>query len=248
MKKIMNLHSLKEQIIIALDKKSIPEIHQLLTLLGDHIKFVKVGMELYYNEGPTLIKELKKRKLKVFLDLKIHDIPNTAFYAAKALTSLGVDIINVHANGGIEMMSAARQGMLEALKESTQIAPPLIVAVTHLTSINEEILHNELGITRSLNESVLHYAKLAKEAKLDGVVCSPLEVKQIKENIGHDFICITPGIRPRDSFQNDQKRFTTPLEAIRNGANYLVIGRAITQAQDPLKAYKQIQGEILNHE
>jgi orotidine-5'-phosphate decarboxylase len=201
-------------------------------------------MELYYSLGPKVINDLKGLGFKIFLDLKIHDIPNTAKKSAKAITKLGVDMINVHASGGIEMMKAAKSGMLEALSEDTLLKKPIIIAVTQLTSTDQKILENELGINKRIYEVVVHYAQNAKEAGLDGVVSSSLEVKLIKEKIGKDFLCITPGIRLPISVTDDQKRITTPEQAFNNGSDYIVIGRAVTTAKNPSQQLKQILNEL----
>jgi orotidine-5'-phosphate decarboxylase len=181
---------------------------------------------------------------KVFLDLKIHDIPNTARHAAKTITKLGADIINVHAAGGKEMMIGARLGMEEALKENPELERPIIIAVTQLTSTDQNVLKSDIWIDKPLKDTIVHYAKMTKEAGLDGVVCSPLEVKLIKEHIGSDFKCVTPGIRPKGSASQDQKRVTTPKEAFDNGSDYIVVGRAITTAESPRKAFEDIAKEI----
>ncbi len=197
-------------------------------------------MELYYSFGPSIIKSLKEKGFKVFLDLKIHDIPNTAKKATKAITKLGAGIINVHAAGGIEMMKAAKDGMKEALAEDPSLPTPLIIAVTQLTSTDQKILENDLMINEDLNQVVIHYAKNAQKAGLDGVVCSPLEVPFIKENLAADFKCITPGIRPKSSAAGDQKRIATPEEALELGSDFLVIGRAITNQKNPASAFDAI--------
>lgn len=231
---------MKEKIIVALDIQNIEDFERLTTKLEGEAQYVKVGMELFYTFGPSIIKTLKERGFKVFLDLKIHDIPNTAMKASKTITKLGADMINVHVAGGVEMMKAARAGMEEALEENPDLKRPLIIGVTQLTSSDQRMLENELCITNPLNEVVVHYAKMAKEAGLDGVVSSALEVKIIKEQIGKDFICVTPGIRPSGSSGDDQKRVTTPKDAFQIGSDYIVMGRAITKQENPQKAFQEI--------
>ena len=231
---------MKDKVIVALDVQTKEDFERLSHDLSTHATYVKVGMELYYTFGPSIIKTLKELGYKVFLDLKIHDIPNTAKKATKTITKLGVNMINVHAAGGVEMMTAARLGMEEALKENSTLARPLIIAVTQLTSSDQTMIENELLINKPIHEVVVHYAKKAKEAGLDGVVSSPLEVKLIKEQVGKDFITVTPGIRPNGVSGNDQKRVMTPQEAVEQGTDYMVIGRAVTQADKPANAYNKI--------
>lgn len=247
-----------EQIIIALDTQNQKELMDLIEKLEAKGHYVKVGMELFYGIGPSIIQTLKEKGFKIFLDLKVHDIPNTTRAAIKALTKLGVDMLNVHASGGKEMMKAARLGMEEALLENPKLTRPLLIAVTQLTSSNQKMLQDELGLGMPLEQSVMNYAKMAQEAGLDGVVCSPLEVKAVKMQIkmqikmqnelqgDKNFICVTPGIRTKDTSSHDQKRITTPVEALKNGADYLVIGRAITQEQNPKVTLDQIIKEIEN--
>ena len=194
--------------------------------------FLKIGMEIFYKEGPQLVKELKEKGCKIFLDLKLHDIPNTVEKAMRNLSELGVEIVNCHAAGGIEMMKAARRG-LDATEQGKKSE---LIAVTQLTSISQEILENELLITRDLKEVVKTYALNAKAAGLQGVVCSPLEAPIIKE-LG--LISVTPGIRFADNTKDDQKRVATPDYAKELGATYIVVGRAITGALDPVAAYKR---------
>ena len=238
-----------EKIIIALDFGSLDEVKNFISQFSSQgeekyqLNFVKVGMELFYAEGPEIVKYLKGEGLKVFLDLKIHDIPNTAKGAASSIASLGADIINVHASGTIKMMQAAREG----IEEATSLKP-LIIGVTQLTSTDEATLNNELAISGSIENSVLNLAKNTKKAGLNGIVCSPLEAKKIKEELGEDFLTVCPGIRPKvdGDFQNtqDQKRIMSPEEAFNNGCDYIVIGRAITQAKDPAAALENIIRKI----
>lgn len=232
--------SIKDKVIVALDVQSIQDLERLTSKLQGSATFVKVGMELFYTFGPKIIKDLKNKGFKVFLDLKIHDIPNTAKKSAKTITKLGASIINVHAAGGIEMMKAAKEGVEEALAEDSSLIKPLLIAVTQLTSTTDQVLKEELLINSTMEATVVQYAKNANSAGLDGIVSSPLEVKLIKESIGHEFLCITPGIRPKGTSSDDQKRITTPSEAIELGSDYLVIGRAITKSEFPSKAYTEI--------
>ena len=235
---------MKDRIIVALDVQTKEDFERLSSNLSGYATYVKVGMELYYTFGPNIIKVLKELGYKVFLDLKIHDIPNTAMKACKTITKLGADMINVHAAGGKEMMVAARLGMEEALKENPKLTRPIIIAVTQLTSSDQEMIEKELCIDRPIHEVVVHYAKMAKAAGLDGVVSSPLEVKLIKDQVAKDFICVTPGIRPTGSAGNDQKRVTTPKEAFDKGSDFIVMGRAITTADVPVKAFDNIVNSL----
>lgn len=200
--------------------------------------YLKIGMELFYAGGPEIVKNLKKMGFKIFLDLKLHDIPNTVKKAMKVLSSLDVDIVNVHASGTIEMMKAAKEGLTR--EDGTR---PLLIAVTQLTSTSEEAMQKQLLINSSIDETIAHYAKNAKEAGLDGVVCSPLEVRKVKENCGKDFLTITPGIRFADSSKDDQVRITTPEKARELGSDFIVVGRPITASDDPVKAYLRCQGQ-----
>jgi orotidine-5'-phosphate decarboxylase len=232
--------SINDKIIVALDVQSREELDKIIKELEGSATYVKVGMELYYTFGASIIKELKDKGFKVFLDLKIHDIPNTAKSTAKTITSLGANIINVHAAGGIEMMKAAMSGVKEALEEDENLSRPLVIAVTQLTSTSQETLNYELLIPGPMENAVFQYAMNAKLAGLDGVVSSPLEVDLIKQINGPKFLCITPGIRPSGVNSDDQKRVTTPNEALKNGSDFLVIGRAITNAESPKQAYNNI--------
>lgn len=225
---------LAERIILALDVPTEEEALRLVSSIPD-LRFVKVGMELFYACGNKLLAELKKRNLKVFLDLKLHDIPVTVARTVKVLGSLGIDIINLQCAGGFAMMDAARN----ALSGDTKL-----IGVTQLTSTDKRALNEELGIPGTVEDSVIHYAKLTKRAGLHGVVCSPLEVALIREHIGLDFLTVTPGVRPKSTGHDDQKRVMTPYEAIRKGSDYLVIGRAITGNPDPNLAFHQILSEI----
>ncbi len=221
--------------VIALDFPSIEAVKQFLALFpAEESLYLKVGMELYYATGPEIVSYLKDLGHSVFLDLKLHDIPNTVKSAMKVLSHLGVDMTNVHAAGGVEMMKAAREGLGKEAK---------LIAVTQLTSTSEEQMRDFQNIQTSLQESVIHYAKKTAEAGLDGVVCSAQEVKLIKEATSKDFICLTPGIRPAGAAVGDQKRVMTPADAYQIGSDYIVVGRPITQATDPVAAYHAIKDE-----
>lgn len=234
----------ESRICIALDFQTKEEVENFLKKFNDEKLYVKVGMELFYGEGIEMIKAIKKMGHKIFLDLKLHDIPNTVKSAMKQLAKLDVDIVNVHASGSIAMMKAALEGLEEG---KTGDKRPLCIAVTCLTSLDQEILDNELLIHEALPDVVLKWAENAKEAGLDGVVCSPLESKIIHENLGNDFLTVTPGIRLASDSVNDQKRVTTPAMAKELTSSYIVVGRTITRAKDPLATYKEVyrqfQGE-----
>ncbi|WP_237150219.1 orotidine-5'-phosphate decarboxylase [Planococcus kocurii] len=197
--------------------------------------FVKVGMELYYQEGPELIRYIKSLGHEIFLDLKLHDIPNTVESAMRGLSKLGVDMVNVHAAGGFEMMKAAKRGLADSDTK--------LIAVTQLTSTSEEQMHEDQLIYVSLEESVLHYAKRAMQAGLDGVVCSVLEAQAIGDACGQEFLRVTPGIRPAGVLADDQKRIATPAQAREKGSSHIVVGRAITKADNPSESYSQIATE-----
>ena len=230
-----------KDVIIACDFSSKEELYTFLEKLGDQKPYLKVGMELYYKEGAPMVRELKEQGYKIFLDLKLHDIPNTVYKAMRNLGELGVDITNVHASGGIKMMAAALKGLREGAGKG---AMPKLIAVTQLTSTDAETLKNELLIGESLENTVKHYALNAKTAGLDGVVCSPLEASIIKE-LG--LMSVTPGIRLAGDSVDDQKRVTTPKKAREMGSTYIVVGRSITGADDPREAYlrctKEFKGE-----
>lgn len=225
-------------VIIALDFENKERTLDFLKKFKNEKLFVKVGMELFYSEGPSIIKEIKDLGHKIFLDLKLHDIPNTVKGGMKSLAKLGVDMVNVHAAGGIKMMQAAYDAF-EGVENK-----PKIIAVTQLTSTSKEAMNNEQGIPGDVIDSVLRYAKCAKEAHLDGVVCSPLEVRAIKDSLGEDFLTVTPGIRPQ-TVNDDQVRVTNPHDARKLGTNYIVVGRPITKAEDPYKAYLEIRKDFL---
>ncbi len=202
--------------------------------------FVKIGMELFYAEGPEIVRQIKARGHKIFLDLKLHDIPNTVKSAMRVLSRLEVDMVNVHAAGTIDMMRAALEGLTRE-----DGARPLLLAVTQLTSTSEERMHKELLVSASMPETVAHYARNAKEAGLDGVVCSPLEAALVKTACGPDFATVTPGIRFLDSAADDQSRVMTPEKARLSGSDYIVVGRPITRAADPVAAYRRCVREFL---
>lgn len=224
--------------IIALD---FPDEQKVMTFLSQFNEplFVKVGLELYLQAGPDIIREIKAQGHDIFLDLKLHDIPNTVKSAMKGLAKLGVDLVNVHAAGGSNMMAAALEGLKEGTEEGKQ--RPALIAVTQLTSTTEEEMQNEQKINLSLDQSVLHYAKLAQSAGLDGVVCSVLEAKAISEVCGESFLKVTPGIRMAGGAAHDQKRVATPDFARQEGSTQIVVGRAITQAKNPVEAYHAVQ-------
>ena len=226
---------MNSKVIIALDFPSFDDVKSFLAPFQDEKLFVKVGMELYYQEGPSIVHYIKSQGHDIFLDLKLHDIPNTVEKAMRGLAKLGVVMTNVHAAGGIEMMTAAKRGLGGG---------PALIAVTQLTSTSEEQMHHDQLIPVTLNESVVHYAKCAQEAGLEGVVCSPLEAQMIKDATNDSFLTVTPGVRPASSEVGDQKRVMTPSRAFENGASYIVVGRPITQAENPVEAYHAILEEI----
>lgn len=244
-------------IIIACDFKTADETIKLLDKLtrirseviecdefgGPGRPFVKIGMELYYAEGPGIVKKLKERGHKVFLDLKLHDIPNTVKKAMTVLGEYGVDMVNVHAAGGSEMMKAAKEGLM--LGAARYADKPKLIAVTQLTSTDDEMLHDQLLIDKSMDEVVRQYALNAREAGLDGVVCSAFEAAEIHEVCGEDFLTVTPGIRFKDNEADDQKRIVTPAEARKAGSDFIVIGRPVTGAARPYEAYARCREEFL---
>ncbi|MFP7695438.1 orotidine-5'-phosphate decarboxylase [Bacillus subtilis] len=227
--------------IIALDFASAEETLAFLAPFQQEPLFVKVGMELFYQEGPSIVKQLKERNCELFLDLKLHDIPTTVNKAMKRLASLGVDLVNVHAAGGKKMMQAA----LEGLEEGTPAGKkrPSLIAVTQLTSTSEQIMKDELLIEKSLIDTVVHYSKQAEESGLDGVVCSVHEAKAIYQAVSPSFLTVTPGIRMSEDAANDQVRVATPAIAREKGSSAIVVGRSITKAEDPVKAYEAVRLE-----
>ena len=200
---------------------------------------MKIGMELYYAEGPSIVREIHRRGHKIFLDLKLHDIPNTVQKAMAVLSRMDVEMVNLHAAGTKAMMEAALQGLTRA-----DGSRPILLAVTQLTSTSEERMHDELLISGSISECVCHYAQMAKEAGLDGVVCSPLEAGMVKERCGKTFLTVTPGIRFADGAVGDQVRITTPAKAKEIGSDYIVVGRPITAAEDPVATYRRCVKEF----
>jgi orotidine-5'-phosphate decarboxylase len=222
------------KIIVALDTCEESKLQKLFYDLRDENIWVKIGMELFYSLGTKSIYQAKEMGLNVFLDLKLHDIPNTVSQALRSLSKLPIDMVNLHAAGGKEMMMKGMDTLLGMPKR------PLLIAVTQLTSTTQEQMNIEQGIPGKIQNSVLQYAKLAHESQLDGVVCSPLEVKMIKESLGIEFLTITPGIRPAGNELNDQKRVTTPIEAMNLGTDFMVIGRPITASDTPKLALANI--------
>ncbi|WP_276318868.1 orotidine-5'-phosphate decarboxylase [Longirhabdus pacifica] len=234
----MGESAMSEKIIVALDYPHVDKAKVLLEQLKGIPCYMKVGMELFYAAGPSFVEQLKKDGYRVFLDLKLHDIPNTVKGAARSIASLGVDILNVHAAGGVKMMEAAMEGVQEGANAAFPL--PKVIAVTQLTSTTQQMMNDEIGIQGAVEENVLHYAKLAQEAGLHGVVASPLEVKKIKERCGEHFVTVTPGIRAHDAPLQDQSRTMTPAEAFQQGTDFIVMGRYITQAKDPRKTLEDI--------
>ena len=233
---------MNRDVIIACDFNSKAELMAFLDNFKDEERkpFLKVGMELYYAEGPAIVKEIKERGHKIFLDLKLHDIPNTVKKSMSVLSNLDVDITNLHAAGTNAMMEAALEGLTRP--DGTR---PLLIAVTQLTSTSEERMKEDLLIDRPLDEVVMHYASNAKKSGLDGVVCSPLEAGKVKGVCGDAFLTITPGVRFADGEVGDQVRVTTPAKARELGSDYIVVGRPITQADDPVAAYRRCVAEFL---
>lgn len=230
---------MQRDVIIALDFKDGQTALNFLDKFTEEKPFVKIGMELFYAEGPSIVKAIKERGHKIFLDLKLHDIPNTVKGGMRSLSKLGVDIVNVHAAGIIEMMKAALEGVVR--EDGSR---PLVIAVTQLTSTSEERMQKELLINSSINDTIVHYAKNTKEAGLDGVVCSPLEAGMVKDAVGKDFLTVTPGVRFADGDKGDQVRVTTPARAKEIGTDFIVVGRPITQAEDPVAAYRRCVKEF----
>ena len=230
----------QRDVIIACDFDSAETTLAFLDKFTDCKPFVKIGMELYYAAGPAIVKAIKERGHKIFLDLKLHDIPNTVKKAMSVLSKMDVDMCNLHAAGTIEMMKAALEGLTR--EDGTR---PLLIAVTQLTSTSEERMQKELLINASINDTIVKYAQNAKEAGLDGVVCSPLEAGMVKEACGAEFVTVTPGVRFADGEVGDQVRVTTPERAKEIGTDYIVVGRPITQAEDPVAAYKRCVAEFV---
>lgn len=221
-------------VIIACDFKDKQETLNFLNKFANEQLYLKIGMELFYSEGPEIVREIKKKGHKIFLDLKLHDIPNTVEKAMKSLANLDVDMTNVHASGTIKMMEAGLRGLTK--EDGTR---PILIAVTQLTSTSQEAMENDLLIKENIEDVVMHYAENAKKAGLDGVVCSPLEVQAVKNRCGKEFLTITPGIRFSTESNDDQSRITTPAKAKELGSDYIVVGRPITKAENPVEAYRK---------
>lgn len=226
-------------VIIACDFSSAEDTYRFLDQFTEEKPYVKIGMELFYAAGPTIVQELKRRGHKIFLDLKLHDIPNTVKKTMAVLSHMDVDMVNLHAAGTIEMMKAALEGLMRA--DGTR---PVLLAVTQLTSTSEERMHEDLLIPGKIGDVVVHYARNAQKAGLDGVVCSPLEAGMVKAACGKDFYTVTPGIRFADGNIGDQVRVTTPTMAKEIGSDYIVVGRPITAAADPVAAYRKCVEEF----
>lgn len=229
-----------KDVIIALDFPNAQETYAFLDKFTGQKPFVKIGMELFYAEGPEIVKKIKARGHKIFLDLKLHDIPNTVKGGMQSLRDLGVDMTNVHAAGGIRMMQAAVEGLTR--EDGTR---PLLIAVTQLTSTSQETMTNELLIDHPIEDVVVQYAENAKTAGLDGVVCSPLEAGKIHAEVGAGFLTVTPGIRFAGDAKGDQSRVTTPEKAREIGSDYIVVGRSITKAEDPVAAYERAMQDFV---
>lgn len=231
-----------KDVIVACDFSGSKEVLDFLDRFAgcERKPFVKIGMELFYAAGPQIVRDIKARGHKIFLDLKLHDIPNTVRKTMKVLSSLDVDMTNVHAAGTVEMMRAALEGLTR--EDGTR---PLLIAVTQLTSTSEERMREDLLIERPIADVISHYASTAKMAGLDGVVCSPLEAAEVKSSCGPEFMTVTPGIRFADAAADDQVRITTPLKARDMGSDYIVVGRPITAAQDPVAAYQRCVNEFV---
>ena len=232
-----------EKIILALDVDDRGSALGIAERFRDHIDIFKIGSELFTAVGPVIIKDLHELGKKVFLDLKFHDIPNTAAKGVKAAAEHGIFMMNVHASGGLEMMKRAAE-TLDDLSKETDIERPKLIAVTMLTSIDQETMENEIGIERKIKTQVTHLAELSKNAGLDGVVASPQETEMIRSACGDDFLIVTPGIRPLWADIDDQKRTMTPAEALSKGADFLVMGRAILSQSDPVEALMRTEEEI----
>ena len=228
-----------KDVIVACDFASAEQTFAFLDKFTGKKPFVKIGMELYYAEGPQIVREIKKRGHKIFLDLKLHDIPNTVKKAMAVLRNLDVDICNLHAAGTKNMMEAALEGLTR--EDGTR---PLLIAVTQLTSTDQESMERDLLIKEPIDQVVMHYAKTAKEAGLDGIVCSPLEAGKVHASCGEGFLTVTPGVRFADGEVGDQKRVMTPAQAKEIGSDYIVVGRPITAAADPVAAYERCVAEF----
>ncbi len=230
-----------KDVIIACDFDGKEEVLRFLDKFTGRKPFVKIGMELYYSAGPDIVKEIKARGHKIFLDLKLHDIPNTVKKSMAVLSKLDVDMCNLHAAGTVAMMEAAIEGLTRP--DGTR---PILIAVTQLTSTSEERMKEDLLIEKSIDEVIMHYASRAKVAGLDGVVCSPLEAAKVKSVCGNEFLTVTPGVRFADGEVGDQVRIATPERAKEIGSDYIVVGRPITQAEDPVAAYERCIREFVD--
>ncbi len=226
-------------VIIACDFSSAEKTFEFLDKFTGRKPFVKIGMELFYAEGPAIVRQIKERGHKIFLDLKLHDIPNTVRKSMAVLSGLGVDMCNLHAAGTVPMMQAALEGLTRP-----DGSRPLLIAVTQLTSTDQETMERDILIDRPIDEVVMHYASRAKDAGLDGVVCSPLEAGKVHSACGNSFVTVTPGVRFADGDIGDQKRVMTPAAAKEIGSDYIVVGRPITQAEDPVAAYERCVKEF----
>lgn len=230
-----------KDVIIACDFSGKEETFAFLDQFRKEKPYLKIGMELFYAEGPEIIREIKKRGHQIFLDLKLHDIPNTVQKAMRVLSRLDVDMCNLHAGGTVRMMEAALEGLTRP-----DGSRPLLIAVTQLTSTDQESMENDLWIREPIDRVVMHYAENAKKAGLDGVVCSPLEAEKVHTLCGNRFLTVTPGVRFRDDDKGDQKRIMTPAEAKKIGSDYIVVGRPITAAADPVAAYRRCVSEFVD--
>ncbi len=230
-----------KDVIVACDFASKADVLAFLDKFEGRKPFVKIGMELYYAEGPAIVREIRERGHKIFLDLKLHDIPNTVKKAMKVLSNLDVDMTNLHAAGATTMMQAAIEGLTRP--DGTR---PILIAVTQLTSTDQETLERDLLIERPIDQVVMHYALTAKNAGLDGVVCSPLEAEKVHSTCGKNFVTVTPGVRFADGDVGDQKRIMTPAAAKAIGSDYIVVGRPITAAEDPVAAYERCVREFVD--
>lgn len=229
-----------KDVIVACDFAGKKEVFDFLDKFTDVKPFVKIGMELFYAEGPEIVREIKKRGHKIFLDLKLHDIPNTVKKSMAVLSRLDVDMTNLHASGTVAMMEAALEGLTRP--DGTR---PILIAVTQLTSTSEEKMKEDLLINEPIDKVVMHYASNAKKAGLDGVVCSPLEAEKVHNTCGKEFVTVTPGVRFADGDKGDQVRVMTPADAKAIGSDYIVVGRPITAADDPVAAYKRCVDEFI---
>ena len=229
-----------KDVIIACDFSNKEEVINFLSKFSEEKPYVKIGMELFYGEGPEIIKLIKSMGHKIFLDLKLHDIPNTVKKAMRVLSNYNIDMVNLHAAGTVVMMKAAIEGLT---KEDGK--RPILIAVTQLTSTDEERMHNDILIEKPMEEVVMYYAKCAKTAGLDGVVCSPLEAAKVHDVCGSGFLTVTPGVRFEESNKGDQVRVTTPLKAKELSSDYIVVGRPITEAKNPVEAYRKCVREFV---